>query len=107
MPTIQNWDDLDYWSSEDWKNVQEKLDEVGDRCNPSRERIFLPFDLCPLLLTKVVILGQDPYPDPMMATGLAFSIPKGAAYVPPSLDNIFREYCTDLHDNRRSHGNLT
>jgi uracil-DNA glycosylase len=37
---------------------------------------------------KVVIIGQDPYPNPKYATGLAFAIPNDSVKVPYSLDKI-------------------
>lgn len=42
----------------------------------------------------VVILGQDPYPDPRFYYGICFSVPDGLP-VPGSLQNIFRE----IHDD--------
>ena len=45
---------------------------------------------------KVVILGQDPYPDPRHATGVAFSIPEEISVRPPTLRNILKEYVDDL-----------
>ena len=48
----------------------------------------LPFPFFPL--TKVVIVGQDPYHGPGQAHGLCFSVGKGVA-VPPSLRNMIQE----------------
>ena len=45
---------------------------------------------------KVVILGQDPYPTPGHANGLAFSVAPDVAPLPRSLANIFRELEADL-----------
>lgn len=43
-----------------------------------------------------MILGQDPYPDPRYATGLAFSIPQDPALpLPRSLQAIRRELAVD------------
>jgi uracil-DNA glycosylase len=39
---------------------------------------------------KVLILGQDPYPNPIYPTGLAFSVPSDAVKIPSSLKNIFQ-----------------
>jgi uracil-DNA glycosylase len=59
--------------------------------------------LTPLDEVKVVILGQDPYPDD--ATGLAFSCD---VRVPASLRNIFNELKREYPDFEiPSHGNLT
>ncbi len=51
--------------------------------------IWRAFEL-PLTQVRVLILGQDPYPDPARATGLSFSTgPDGD--VPDSLANIYAE----------------
>ena len=47
-------------------------------------------------LSKVVIVGQDPYPNPSHPVGLAFSIPAEVTKFPPTLRNIFKELSTDL-----------
>lgn len=55
---------------------------------------------------RVVILGQDPYPTPGDAHGLAFSVRPGVR-IPRSLANVFRELHDDLgHPPPRS-GDLT
>mgnify|MGYP006285689955 FL=1 len=48
----------------------------------------------PLAVTKVVILGQDPYHGEGQAHGLSFSVRHGVR-IPPSLRNIL----TELHDD--------
>lgn len=55
---------------------------------------------------RVVIVGQDPYPTPGHAHGLAFSVPATVTPLPRSLANIFRELEADL-DVRRSSGDLS
>jgi uracil-DNA glycosylase len=45
--------------------------------------------------TRVVILGQDPYPTPGHANGLAFSVTPETP-LPKSLKNIFREMTDDI-----------
>ena len=45
---------------------------------------------------RVLIVGQDPYPNPLHATGLAFAVPKATKPLPPTLANIFRELRSDL-----------
>jgi len=67
----------------------------GRAANPSREKIFSAFDVDPGSI-KVIILGQDPYPDPSAAMGLAFSTPMDYKKIPASLRNIFMEYHSDL-----------
>lgn len=44
---------------------------------------------------RVVIVGQDPYPTPGNAHGLAFSVQPGTA-IPASLRNIFKEIESDI-----------
>ena len=61
---------------------------------PPADDIFNAFHLTPLHEVKVVILGQDPYPDPRFYYGICFSVPDGVP-IPGSLQNIFRE----VHDD--------
>ena len=51
--------------------------------------IWRAFEL-PLTRVRVLILGQDPYPDPARAAGLSFSTGPGGD-VPGSLANIYEE----------------
>lgn len=62
---------------------------------PGGKEVFKAFDLCPFNKVKVVILGQDPYPQPDTADGLAFSS-KGKVW-PRSLEVIFKEVYRDLN----------
>lgn len=73
---------------------------------PPSEHIFRAFDLCPLETAKVVILGQDPYPTPGNANGLAFSVHKGQP-LPVSLKNIYKELVDDIGCAQPEHGDLT
>ena len=47
-------------------------------------------------LSKVLILGQDPYPNAVDAMGLAFSTARSDGKLPASLRNIYRELSDDL-----------
>lgn len=58
---------------------------------PEATDMFLAFELTPFSELKVVILGQDPYPNPGQAHGLAFSVPENCRPLPRSLKNIFKE----------------
>jgi uracil-DNA glycosylase len=55
---------------------------------------------------KVVIFGQDPYPNQDHAMGLAFSVPASVKKVPPSLKNIFTEMKSDVGGNAPNDGDL-
>ncbi len=56
---------------------------------------------------RVLIVGQDPYPTPGHAVGLSFSVAPEVRPLPGSLENIFRELCTDLGLPRPATGDLT
>lgn len=63
---------------------------------PQAENIFLAFNATPFEQVKVVIVGQDPYPTPGHAHGLAFSVEPQVTKLPKSLKNIFTELENDL-----------
>lgn len=74
---------------------------------PSPQFLFRAFHLTPLKNVKVVIIGQDPYPNEENACGLAFSVWPGV-HVPASLQNIFKELKSDLKKFKiPEHGDLT
>jgi uracil-DNA glycosylase len=62
---------------------------------PKQEDIFAAF-VQPISEIKICIIGQDPYPNPEHAMGLAFSIPEVIAELPPTLKNIFKELESDV-----------
>jgi hypothetical protein len=55
---------------------------------PSREDQFAAFAACDFERVRVVILGQDPYPTPGHAHGLAFSVLPTVQPLPGSLRNV-------------------
>ena len=75
---------------------------------PPKNQIFSAFQQTPFSLLKVVIIGQDPYPNPNDAMGLSFSVNKSQA-IPPSLMNIYKclENDKKLNFKKPSHGDLT
>lgn len=95
----------------DWQRHLEKQDldnietKIGDNFQPSSEKIFAAFQI-PIKDVKVLIVGQDPYPNPDHAMGLAFSVPSSVSKLPASLLNIFKELKSDLGINR-SNGDLS
>lgn len=72
---------------------------------PPGHLIFHVFNSCPFEKVKVVILGQDPYPNPGQYYGICFSVPEGVA-IPGSLANIFKEIHRDLGKPIPTSGNL-
>jgi uracil-DNA glycosylase len=73
----------------------DRLCQEGVSLAPPPEMVFRALELTPLETVKVVILGQDPYPKPGDAHGLAFSY-VGPKALPASLRVIFRELCDDI-----------
>ncbi len=57
--------------------------------------------------TRVLIVGQDPYPTPGHPIGLSFSVAPEVRTLPGSLRNIFTEYAADLGHPRPATGDLT
>lgn len=57
--------------------------------------------------SKVLILGQDPYPNPDCPVGLSFSVPRSLKKFPPTLRNIFKELSDDIGAPIPSHGDLS
>ena len=69
--------------------------EAGFQLSPRRDQIFAALDLGPDEV-RVVILGQDPYPDPQHAIGRAFAASNSTRPLPGSLRNIFKERRDDV-----------
>ncbi|CAA9309480.1 MAG: Uracil-DNA glycosylase, family 1 [uncultured Microvirga sp.] len=73
---------------------------------PPPAGIFAALTLTPLDQVRAVILGQDPYPSPGDAHGLAFSY-RGARRLPPSLKTIFAELSDDLGVPKPASGDIS
>ena len=108
---INSWNDLSFWSGSDYLNIQKNIFPNQKHYIPSRSLVFKALEVTPFSETKVVILGQDPYPNSRHAMGLAFSIPRlrtGASErLPHSLRNIFTELHSDLGIAKPVHGDLS
>lgn len=78
---------------------------AGRQVYPKGSDIFRAFELTPVPVVRLVILGQDPYHGPGQAHGLAFSVPEGVP-PPPSLQNIFAEIRADAGLTPHSSGDL-
>lgn len=72
---------------------------------PPGKYIFNAFNSTPFDEVKVVIIGQDPYPNEGQAHGLCFSVQDGIAF-PRSLVNIFTELQNDVGFTMPKSGNL-
>ena len=84
--------------------IEEKLSSVS--YIPSKENVMRAF-ATPFESIKVLIIGQDPYPNPEYAMGLAFSVFASAKKLPQSLNNIFKEYASDTGYKFPVNGDLT
>jgi len=69
--------------------------KIGSNFLPKPNLIFKALDCAPEDV-KVVIVGQDPYPNYKHAMGLAFSVPAEIKVLPASLKNIYKELEADL-----------
>ena len=103
---------LDYFG--DWVKVIDKrvLDSTISVINkeyrlkniePDYSNIFRAFTLCSLRDLKMVFLGQDPYPQKGVATGILFGNSASSKELSPSLE-VIKEACIDYsvpHNNIR------
>jgi uracil-DNA glycosylase len=80
--------------------------DAGRGYLPSGDQVFRAFAQ-PMEAVRVLIVGQDPYPDQGHAIGLAFSVPASLHPLPRSLQNIYRELQEDLHVPPPRNGDLS
>lgn len=90
-----------------WERVAIFLKDVygHGEVYPALPNVFAALVATPLADVKVVILGQDPYPNPGQAQGLSFSVPADMG-LPKSLVNIYRELADDLQAGTPMDGDL-
>jgi uracil-DNA glycosylase len=79
----------------DLESVAQIGANLGPNFLPSSKLIFKSLEVDPDDV-KVVIVGQDPYPNSEHAMGLAFSVPAEVGVLPASLKNIYKELEADL-----------
>ena len=77
-----------------------------DKLAPPLESVFHAFSV-ELSSVRCVIVGQDPYPTPGNAMGLAFSTPPTITKIPQSLRNIFTELESDQGHAAPAQGDLS
>jgi uracil-DNA glycosylase len=93
----------------DWERlvpgIRDRADELLERAEadcpdflPGRARTLAACALAPASV-RCVIVGQDPYPTPGHAMGLAFSASQDVSPLPRSLANIFTELSADCPDD--------
>jgi uracil-DNA glycosylase len=79
-----------------------KLREDGKRFTPPLKHVFRAFEECPINDLKVVMIGQDPYPQFGVADGISFSCSL-TGKPQPSLRHIFQAIETTVHQDFPSH----
>ena len=79
---------------------------AGRRWLPAPDAILRALTL-PLADVRVLVVGQDPYPTPGHAMGLAFSVAPDVRPIPRSLANIYTELRADLSVTAGPTGDLT
>lgn len=103
------WLRLPFFRDGSADRVAERVDAViaaGGHVLPPPDLVFSSLTLTPLNKVKVVVLGQDPYPTPGDAHGLAFSY-RGSRRLPASLRTILAEMAADLDVPMPKSGDLT
>lgn len=93
-PDAGAWADLPFFR-DDWPALAARLADDPRTILPPDPQRFAALRRTPPEATRVVILGQDPYPTPGHANGLAFSVTPGTP-LPKSLGNIYRELKEDI-----------
>lgn len=79
--------------------------EAGQQILPPPTQIFRALQVSPDDV-RVVVVGQDPYPNAQYACGLSFSVPAGTKALPGSLRNIVRELISDMGSTQAANGDL-
>jgi len=80
--------------------------DSGEIIVPVWDKTFAALTLSPEQV-KVVILGQDPYPNSDHGIGLAFAVPNQTKPLPGSLRNILKEVETDIGRAPRTSADLS
>jgi uracil-DNA glycosylase len=79
---------------------------AGRGYQPGGDRVFRAFQR-PLAEVRVLVVGQDPYPNPKHPIGLSFAVERHVWPLPPSLVNIYVELRDDLGIVPPKHGDLS
>lgn len=91
----QSWTHLPFFS-EEYPQLSKAITADPREILPPAPQRFAALDACAPGDTRVVIMGQDPYPTPGHAHGLSFSVEPEVRPLPRSLNNIFKEMVDDL-----------
>lgn len=100
----KSWQPLFAEHKEELTKIQEIIS--AQRITPAHEHVFRLYTY-PVDHYRAVIVGQDPYPTPGHATGLAFSVNPEVTKLPASLKNILTEYVEDTGFSYPKNGDLS
>lgn len=94
---------LDWFASGECQVTREHLDDMEKlhiEYHPPRRDLFKALSAIKPEDVKVLLVGQDPYPNAVHATGLAFSVPSflPSSSFPPTLKIIFNELVSNFPD---------
>jgi uracil-DNA glycosylase len=95
LSTLGAWRDLPFFD-DTLPGIEAALAQDERLILPPRHQVFAALERTQPDDTRVIILGQDPYPTPGHAHGLAFSAESDTRPLPRSLSNIFKEMHADI-----------
>ena len=104
LARLGKWADLPFFTT-DWPRMHNDLASETRTILPPENQRFAALERTQPDAARVIILGQDPYPTPGHAHGLAFSVTPETP-LPRSLRNIFKEMDADI-GAAPSNGDLT
>ena len=84
--------------------LQKRADN-GERILPDKKHVFRALEIPPSEV-RVVVVGQDPYPNSSDAIGLSFAVAPRQSGLPGSLMNIQKEILTDIGSTTTADGDL-
>jgi uracil-DNA glycosylase len=97
LTALGAWRDLPFFD-DTLPRIEAALAQDDRLILPPRHQVFAALKQTQPDDVRVVILGQDPYPTPGHAHGLAFSAEADTRPFPRSLSNIFKEMREDIGD---------
>ena len=100
------WRVLPFFEGTAFTSVRNVIKKETATILPESDRVFAGFLAVQPDAVRAVILGQDPYPTPGHANGLAFSVQPDVTPLPRSLNNIYKELDDDIGGKPLS-GDLT
>ena len=96
VANIGAWATLNFFRSGQFTRVCQRLANETRPVQPGAGNVLRALQLVQPCDVRVVMLGQDPYPAPGRATGLAFAVPNGGMPQRGSLPNIFDAVRIDI-----------